>query len=93
MKETLRVHGTLPLGTARVTDKDLVIMGYRIPKNTPIVMPSHPMHMSDSNYLRPDEFWPERWRQAVQAGSAVHTSKLLQGTLTAAQTVHALHTN
>ena len=45
----------------------MVVMGYRIPKGTPLMMPFYAMHVSPSNYLQPSKFWPERWLSATEA--------------------------
>ncbi|KAL3155015.1 hypothetical protein ABBQ38_011538 [Trebouxia sp. C0009 RCD-2024] len=63
IKETLRLHATGPMGTFRMTHKDMVVGGYRVPKNTPVQLPSYPMHLSSANFVRALEFWPERWTQ------------------------------
>lgn len=46
-----------------MTDKDMTVGGYRVPKNTPVQLPPYPMHLSSANFVRPLEFWPERWTQ------------------------------
>lgn len=46
-----------------MTHKDMVVGGYRVPKNTPVQLPSYPMHLSSANFVRALEFWPERWTQ------------------------------
>jgi len=53
----------------RVTDRDLVIGGYRVPKNTPVQLPPYPMHLSSTNFAQPLKFWPERWAQQMPVGS------------------------
>ena len=50
-----------PAWVCREAKEDMVVMGYRIPKGTPIMMPPFATHVSSSNYLWPCEFWPERW--------------------------------
>ena len=44
----------------------MVVMGYRIPKGTPLMMPVYAMHVSSSNYLQPLKFWPGRWLTSVE---------------------------
>lgn len=65
VRETLRLHGTLPLNTARVTTSDMVIGGYRIPKGTPMMAPSYAIHANADNYVHADKFWPERWLEST----------------------------
>ena len=45
----------------READKDMVVMGYRIPKGTPLILAPYPMHVSPHNYVQPHKFWPDRW--------------------------------
>ena len=44
----------------------MVVMGYRIPKGTPLMMPTYAMHVNASNYLQPRKFWPERWLNNIE---------------------------
>ncbi|DBA72449.1 TPA: hypothetical protein ACH3X2_010475 [Trebouxia sp. C0005] len=60
-KEALRLHATAPIGSVREADKDMVIMGYRIPQGTPLMLAPYPMHVSPHNYMHPYKFWPDRW--------------------------------
>ena len=53
----------------RITDRDMIIGGYRIPKDTPVQLPPYPMHLSSANFVQPDKFWPERWAQQMPAFS------------------------
>ncbi|KAA6427914.1 MAG: cytochrome P450 [Trebouxia sp. A1-2] len=69
IKETLRLHPTGPLGTFRITDRDMIIGGYRVPKDTPVQLPPYPMHLSCANFVQPHKFWPERWAQQMPAFS------------------------
>ena len=71
VKETLRLHGTLPLGSVRVTVSDMVICGYRVPAGTPVAMTSFPLHISEDNYANPNQFRPERWIQSQDEMSSV----------------------
>ncbi len=49
------------LHLCREADKDMVIMGYRIPQGTPLMLAPYPMHVSPHNYIHPHKFWPDRW--------------------------------
>ena len=49
----------------READKDMVVMGYRIPKGTPLILAPYPMHLSPYNYVAPQKFWPDRWMSEV----------------------------
>ncbi|KAL3146214.1 hypothetical protein ABBQ32_002915 [Trebouxia sp. C0010 RCD-2024] len=65
VRETLRVHATIPLGAAREVEQDMVIKGYRIPKGTPLMLPPHAMQLCPDNFSRPNKFWPDRWTSGV----------------------------
>ena len=49
------------LHLCREADKDMMIMGYRIPQGTPLMLAPYPMHVSPHNYIHPHKFWPDRW--------------------------------
>ncbi|KAH8373624.1 hypothetical protein KR093_001906, partial [Drosophila rubida] len=60
IKEALRVY-PLTSGNVRVTKSDLILGGYQVPKETPVIMSSHGFNQNDSQYPRSKEFLPERW--------------------------------
>ncbi|XP_008572573.1 PREDICTED: cytochrome P450 27C1 [Galeopterus variegatus] len=60
LKETLRLFPVLP-GNGRVTQEDLVIGGYLIPKGTQLALCHYATSYEDENFPRAKEFWPERW--------------------------------
>ena len=49
----------------RMTDRDMVIAGYRVPKGTPISLPPYCLHTDAANFDQPLRFWPQRWEQPV----------------------------
>ncbi|XP_032209852.1 cytochrome P450 27C1 isoform X1 [Mustela erminea] len=60
LKETLRLFPVLP-GNGRVTQEDLVIGGYLIPKGTQLALCQYATSYADENFPRAKEFRPERW--------------------------------
>ncbi|XP_060033924.1 cytochrome P450 27C1 isoform X3 [Erinaceus europaeus] len=60
LKETLRLFPVLP-GNGRVTQEDLVIGGYLIPKGTQLALCHYATSYEDDNFPRAKEFRPERW--------------------------------
>ncbi|XP_072613595.1 cytochrome P450 27C1 isoform X3 [Vulpes vulpes] len=60
LKETLRLFPVLP-GNGRVTQEDLVVGGYLIPKGTQLALCHYATSYEDENFPRAKEFWPERW--------------------------------
>ncbi|XP_016304652.1 cytochrome P450 27C1-like [Sinocyclocheilus anshuiensis] len=60
VKETLRIFPVLP-GNGRVTQDDLIIGGYFIPKGTQLALCHYSTSMDEENFPRPGEFCPDRW--------------------------------
>ncbi|XP_075367892.1 cytochrome P450 27C1 isoform X4 [Mycteria americana] len=60
LKETLRLYPVLP-GNGRVTQKDLIIGGYLIPKGTQLALCHYTTSYSEENFSMANEFRPERW--------------------------------
>ncbi|XP_033256030.1 cytochrome P450 27C1 isoform X2 [Orcinus orca] len=60
LKETLRLFPVLP-GNGRVTQEDLVVGGYLIPRGTQLALCHYATSYEDENFPRAKEFRPERW--------------------------------
>ncbi|KAF4111929.1 cytochrome P450 27C1 [Onychostoma macrolepis] len=60
VKETLRLFPVLP-GNGRVTQDDLIVGGYFIPKGTQLALCHYSTSMDEENFPRPGEFRPDRW--------------------------------
>ncbi|CAI9155737.1 unnamed protein product [Rangifer tarandus platyrhynchus] len=60
LKETLRLFPVLP-GNGRVTQEDLVVGGYLIPRGTQLALCHYATSYEDANFPRAKEFRPERW--------------------------------
>ncbi|XP_039545537.1 cytochrome P450 27C1 [Pimephales promelas] len=60
VKETLRLFPVLP-GNGRVTQDDLIIGGYFIPKGTQLALCHYSTSVDEENFPRPGEFRPDRW--------------------------------
>uniref|UniRef100_A0A8C5QK65 Cytochrome P450 family 27 subfamily C member 1 n=1 Tax=Leptobrachium leishanense TaxID=445787 RepID=A0A8C5QK65_9ANUR len=60
LKETLRLFPVLP-GNGRVTQDDLVVGGYLIPKGTQLALCHYSTSYEDGYFPTADEFRPERW--------------------------------
>ena len=54
-------------GTSRYFERDVVIGGYRIPKETTVVKAGSFTAMDDKNFVDPDTFMPERWLRGHKA--------------------------
>ncbi|KAH8417845.1 hypothetical protein KR222_007037, partial [Zaprionus bogoriensis] len=69
IKEALRIYPLAP-GNARVIKSDIVLNGYQVPKNTPVLMLSHGLQSDDRHYPRSKEFLPERWLRQTKEEAA-----------------------
>ncbi|KAA0708090.1 25-hydroxyvitamin D-1 alpha hydroxylase, mitochondrial [Triplophysa tibetana] len=69
MKEILRLYPVIP-GNARViTDKDIEVGGYLIPRNTLITLCHYATSHDPKHFAEPDDFIPQRW---LNRGEASH---------------------
>ncbi|XP_053197869.1 cytochrome P450 27C1 [Scomber japonicus] len=60
VKETLRLFPVLP-GNGRVTQDDLVVGGYFIPKGTQLALCHYSTSMDGENFVDASDFRPDRW--------------------------------
>ncbi|MEQ2316834.1 hypothetical protein AMECASPLE_036575, partial [Ameca splendens] len=60
VKETLRLFPVLP-GNGRITQDDLVVGGYFIPKGTQLALCHYSTSLNEENFSSPLEFQPDRW--------------------------------
>lgn len=51
----------------REAKEDMLVLGYRIPKGTPLMLGPYAMHTSRQNFLQPYNFLPARWVGASEA--------------------------
>ncbi|XP_055598863.1 cytochrome P450 CYP12A2-like [Uranotaenia lowii] len=68
IKEGIRLQSPT-LGNVRTTGKDLVLQGYRIPKDTDIMMPAMNLYKDERHFGRAQEFLPERWLKDSESES------------------------
>lgn len=66
VKETLRLFPPIPIN-ARVTQEEVVISNYRIPKGTIIMLNNYTMSRDARIFKDPDVFIPDRWLRAEVA--------------------------
>nr|QLC36671.1 cytochrome P450 27C1 [Kryptolebias hermaphroditus] len=60
VKETLRLFPVLP-GNGRITQDDLVVGGYFIPKGTQLALCHYSTSMDEENFANAVDFQPDRW--------------------------------
>ncbi|XP_056134713.1 cytochrome P450 27C1 [Lampris incognitus] len=60
VKETLRLFPVLP-GNGRITQDDLVLDGYFIPKGTQLALCHYSTSLDEENFPAPSDFRPDRW--------------------------------
>jgi cytochrome P450 len=62
IKETIRIHPAVPLGTGRILGEDVTVNGLFLPKGTFVMPSTYSIHHDPDIWPEPDEFKPERWR-------------------------------
>ncbi|XP_029947141.1 cytochrome P450 27C1 [Salarias fasciatus] len=67
VKETLRLFPVLP-GNGRVTQDDLVVGGYFIPKGTQLALCHYSTSMDEENFIDASDFRPDRWVRKDSSG-------------------------
>lgn len=60
VKESSRLN-PISIGVGRIAQKDIVIGGYRIPKDTVLITQNQVLCRLPENFPNPDSFIPERW--------------------------------
>ncbi|XP_041352068.1 cytochrome P450 27C1-like [Gigantopelta aegis] len=61
VKEAFRVYYPTSTGTSRFLANDIVLRGYKIPKNTLMILCNHKTVKDEKYFHHPEEFIPERW--------------------------------
>jgi len=69
IKESLRIY-PLAFGSSRVIKSDIVLDGFQVPKETPVILLFHGLQMNDAHYPRSKEFLPERWLRNAKEESS-----------------------
>ena len=77
VKETMRLQ-PVSIGIGRVTDQELVIRDYRIPKGTMVILHNQVACKLEKNFEEPNEFKPDRW---LNSKGRVEESNNLTGTI------------
>ncbi|KAH8296842.1 hypothetical protein KR054_011955 [Drosophila jambulina] len=75
IKESMRVY-PVTFGNMRSAGADVVLSGFRIPKDTPLLMTNIFLLKEERLFPRPEEFLPERWLRRKEAGEDVSESLL-----------------
>lgn len=60
IKESLRYY-PLTVGNSRAPARDVVLSGYRVPKDTRVTMISIALQRDENHFSRANEYLPERW--------------------------------
>ena len=70
-KETMRLHPPV-IGFSRLTQVDMVLGGYRIPKDTIVIYYTQDVMKSPDHFTDPETFNPERWLRDSSERSTAH---------------------
>ncbi|EEQ29552.1 cytochrome P450 [Microsporum canis CBS 113480] len=73
LQEGLRLSPGVSTRAARITDKDLFYMSWRIPTGTPVGMTTILMHTDEKLYPDPMRFNPDRWMNSATKGTITST--------------------
>ncbi|XP_017482014.1 PREDICTED: probable cytochrome P450 12b2, mitochondrial [Rhagoletis zephyria] len=77
IKESMRITPIIS-GTMRATGRDLVLSGYRVPKDTGVHMRNMELCNSDTFFARCSEYLPERWLKTPKNVSSANDAAKMQ---------------
>lgn len=65
IKETLRLHPPVPLLLPRKSSETRIINGYKIPRNTKVIVNAWAINRDPEHWENPDFFFPERFLDSL----------------------------
>ncbi|XP_067001961.2 probable cytochrome P450 49a1 [Anabrus simplex] len=71
IKESMRISPIVS-GTARETQKDIVLSNYLVPKGAMVIVPTKSMCLDEQNFPQPTRFIPERWIKGSEEQQTAH---------------------
>lgn len=61
IRESMRIATLLPSSIVHLATEDTQLMGYNVPKDTPVIASLHALHNDEDLWENPKEFKPERF--------------------------------
>ncbi|CAB3372378.1 Hypothetical predicted protein [Cloeon dipterum] len=71
IKESMRIQ-PVAQGNARTTHQEIVLSGYRVPKNVDVILAHGLLSLSEKYYPQPKKFIPERWIRGGEQAEKMH---------------------
>ncbi|KAM9305714.1 sterol 26-hydroxylase, mitochondrial-like [Gastrophryne carolinensis] len=65
IKETLRMYPVVPVNGRIVTDKEAILDGHIIPRNTQFILCHYVLSHDETNFPEPNRFLPQRWLRSL----------------------------